>query len=90
MVEYPVPTTGSVAPLPTMMEEGKVEEGDMVTIPELAAMWEEAPESITQSEEVGGGVRETVLKALARECKSQGEGAGGSAWVNPRASGGAW
>jgi hypothetical protein len=29
-----------------MMEEGKVE-GDMVIIPELVAMWEEAPESMT-------------------------------------------
>jgi hypothetical protein len=67
-----------------------VEEGDMVTIPELAAMWEEAPESITQSEEVRGGVRETMLKALARECGSHGEGAGCSVWVNPGTGGGAW
>jgi hypothetical protein len=71
-----------------MMEEGKVE-GDMVIIPELVAMWEEAPESMTQSEEDGGGVRETVLKALARECGSHGEGADGSAWVNPGTGGGA-
>jgi hypothetical protein len=28
-------------------DEGKVEEGDMVIIPELVAMWEEAPESMT-------------------------------------------
>jgi hypothetical protein len=67
-----VPMTGSVAPLPTMMEEGKVEEENMVTIPELAVMWEEAPESMTQSEEVGGEVRETVLTAVARECGSHG------------------
>jgi hypothetical protein len=33
IVEYPVPTTGRVAPLPTMMEEGKTEEGEGVTIP---------------------------------------------------------
>jgi len=52
---------GRVAPLPTIMEEGKEEEGDAVTIPGLAVIWEEAPESITQSEELGGGVRETVL-----------------------------
>jgi len=29
------------------MEEGKEEDGDKVTIPELEAMWEEAPESTT-------------------------------------------
>ena len=57
--------TGKVAPLPTTMEEGKEEDGDKVTIPELEAMWEEAPESTTQSEVLGGGVRETVLNALA-------------------------
>jgi hypothetical protein len=49
------------------MEEGKEEEGDTVTIPALEATWEEAPESITQSEVLEGGVRETVLKALARD-----------------------
>jgi hypothetical protein len=49
------------------MEEGKEEVEDMVTIPGLEAMWEVAPESSTQSEELGGGVRETVLKALARD-----------------------
>jgi hypothetical protein len=48
------------------MEEGKEVE-DMVTIPGLEAMWEVAPESSTQSEGLGGGVRETVLKALARD-----------------------
>jgi hypothetical protein len=64
-----------------MMEDGKPDEGVMVTIPGLEAIWEVAPESITQSEEAGGGVRETVLKALARACGSHGEGAGG---------GGAW
>jgi len=47
------------------MEEAKGEDGDKVTIPELEAMWEEAPESTTQSEALGGGVRETVLNALA-------------------------
>ena len=47
------------------MEEGKEEDSDKVTIPELEAMWEEAPESTTQSEVLGGGVRETVLNALA-------------------------
>ena len=57
--------TGKVAPLPTTMEEGKEEDGDKVTIPELEAMWEEAPESTTQSEALGGGVRETVLNTLA-------------------------
>jgi hypothetical protein len=50
-----------------MMEEGKTEEGEMDTIPTLEVMWDEAPESITQSEDGDGGVRETVLKALARE-----------------------
>jgi len=59
--------TGKVAPLPTTMEEGKGEDGDKVTIPELEAMWEEAPESTTQSEVLGGGVRETVLNALASD-----------------------
>jgi hypothetical protein len=29
---------GKVAPLPTIMEEGKEEDGDMVTIPGLEAM----------------------------------------------------
>lgn len=62
-----MPITGRVAPLPTTMEEGKEEVEDMVTIPGLEAMWEVAPESSTQSEELGGGVRETVLKALARD-----------------------
>ena len=57
--------TGKVAPLPTTMEEGKEEDGDKVTIPELEVMWEEAPDSTTQSEALGGGVRETVLNALA-------------------------
>jgi hypothetical protein len=60
------------------MEEGKEEEGDAVTIPGLAVMWEEAPESITQSEEPGGGVRETVLKALARPSGDHGAQAGGA------------
>jgi hypothetical protein len=49
-----------------------------VTIPGLAVMWEEAPESITQSEEFGGGVRETVLKALARPSGVQGAQARGA------------
>jgi hypothetical protein len=49
-----------------MMEEGKTE-GEMDTIPGLEVMWDEAPESITQSEDGGDGASETVLKALARE-----------------------
>jgi hypothetical protein len=60
------------------MEEGKEENGVAVTIPGLAVMWEEAPESITQSEEFGGGVRETVLKALARPSGVQGAQARGA------------
>jgi hypothetical protein len=39
------------------MEEGKEEDGVVVTIPGLVVMWEEAPESITQSKELGGGMR---------------------------------
>jgi hypothetical protein len=39
------------------MEEGKEEHGETVTIPGFAVMWEEAPESITQSKELGGGMR---------------------------------
>ena len=62
-----MPTTGRVAPLPTMMEGGKEEDGDMVTILGLEAMCEVAPESTTQFEVLGGGLRETVLKALARD-----------------------
>jgi len=62
-----------------MMEEGKEEVGDMVTIPGFAAMCEEAPESMTHSEELGGGVRDTVLKALARLSGFQGAQAGGGA-----------
>ena len=64
-----MPTTGRVAPLPTTMEEEKGEEDVRVTIPGLEAMWEEAPESKTQSVLFGGvgGVSETVLKAWARE-----------------------
>jgi len=49
-----------------------------VTTPGLAVMWEEAPESITQSEDPSGGVRETVLKALARPSGDQGAQAGGA------------
>jgi hypothetical protein len=37
-VEKPVPTTGRVAPLPTTMEVGKEEEGEVVTIPGLEVM----------------------------------------------------
>jgi len=37
-VEYPVPTTGRVAPFPTTIEEGKEEDGDAVIIPGLEAM----------------------------------------------------
>jgi hypothetical protein len=44
----------------------------------LAVIWEEAPESITQSKELGGGVRETVLKALARPSGDHGIQAGGA------------
>jgi hypothetical protein len=58
------------------MEEGKEEEDEAVTIPGLAVIWEEAPESITQSEELGGGLRETVLKALARPSGDHGAQAG--------------
>jgi hypothetical protein len=47
------------------MEEGKEEDDDKVTIPELEAMWEEALESTTQSKVLSGGVREMVLNALA-------------------------
>jgi len=65
-VEKPVPTTGRMAPLPTTIEDGKEEDGEAVIIPGLEAIWEEAPESITHSEELGGGDRVTVLKALAR------------------------
>ena len=88
-----MPTTGSVAPLPTMMEEGK-EDGDMVTIPGLEAMCEVAPESITQSEVRGGGLRETVLKALARDWVSQVDGdhiGGGACGAgNPARGGSCW
>jgi hypothetical protein len=49
-----------------MMEEGKEEVGDMVTIPGFTAMCEEAPELMTHSGEVRGGVSEMVLKVLAR------------------------
>lgn len=69
-----MPTTGNVAPLPTMME-GKVEEGDRVIIPGLEATWEDAPESRTHSEELGGWFRLTVLNAAAREWESHGDGA---------------
>jgi hypothetical protein len=51
----------------------------MVTIPGFAAMCEEAPESMTHSEELGGGVRDTVLKALERFSGFQGAQAGGGA-----------
>ena len=37
-------------------------------------MWEEAPESKTQSELLGGGLRLTVLKALARPSVVHGDG----------------
>jgi hypothetical protein len=60
------------------MEDGNEEDGDAVTIPGWAVMWEEEPESITQSEELGGGVRETVLKALARPSGVHGAQAGGA------------
>jgi hypothetical protein len=55
------------------MEEGKEEEDDEVIIPGLEVMWEEAPESMTHSEEGDDRARETVLNALARECESQGD-----------------
>jgi hypothetical protein len=61
IVEYPVPATGRMAPFPTTMEEGTEEDGDRVTIPELEAICEEAPESNTQSEVLEGEMRETVL-----------------------------
>ena len=69
-----MPTTGRVAPFPTTIEEGKEEVGDIVTIPGVPAMWEEAPESKTQSELLGGGLRLTVLKALARPSVVHGDG----------------
>jgi hypothetical protein len=40
-----------------MIEEGKTGELEGVTIPGWAAMWDDAPESSTQSEDGGGGVR---------------------------------
>jgi hypothetical protein len=58
------------------MEEGKGD-GEEVTIPGLEAMWEEAPESNTQSDVLGGGVRATVLNALASEVSVQGDQVGG-------------
>jgi hypothetical protein len=73
-----------------MMEDGKTGEKEMVTIPGWEAMWDDAPESITQSEDGDDGVREMVLKAFAREWESQGDGAGGGAcWKTPRGGGGA-
>jgi hypothetical protein len=80
MVEYLVPSTERVAPFPTTMEEGKEEEGEEVIILGLEVMWEEAPESMTHSEEGDGAVSEMVLNALARECESHGDGAWGGAW----------
>ena len=64
---WPVEETGKREPLPTMMEEGVVEEGgwDEVRIPEVEAMWDEAPESIYHSC-VGGGESCMVLKFYAR------------------------
>jgi hypothetical protein len=44
------------------MEEGKGEEGDMVAIPRLEATWEEAPESVTKSEELRGGGRDRQVR----------------------------
>jgi len=38
-----------------------------------------ASESTTQSEELGGGVRVTILKALVRDWGSHGDHAGGGA-----------
>jgi hypothetical protein len=52
--------------------EGKGD-GEEGTIPGLEAMWEEAPESNTQSDVLGGGVRATVLNALASEVGVQGD-----------------
>jgi hypothetical protein len=78
MEEYPVPITGRAAPLSRMMEEGKPEE-EGVTILGWEVMWDEVPESSTQSADGGGGVRETVLKALARVEGSHDDGADG-AW----------
>jgi hypothetical protein len=61
------------------MEEGNEEDGDRVSIPRLEATWEEAPESSTQSEVLGGGARLTVLKAVARELVSHGAATWGRA-----------
>jgi hypothetical protein len=61
------------------MEEGTGVDGEEMTIPGLDAMWEEAPESNTQSEVLDGGVRETVLKALASASGVHGAQAGGAA-----------
>jgi hypothetical protein len=79
IVEYPVPATGRMAPFPTTMEEGTEEDGDRVTIPELEAICEEAPESNTQSEVLEGEMRETVLNALASESGVHGNQAGAGA-----------
>lgn len=62
MMEYPVPRTRRMMTLPTTMEEGKGEEGDMVAIPRLEATWEEAPESVTKSEELRGGGRDRQVR----------------------------
>jgi hypothetical protein len=68
-----------------MIEEGKTGELEGVTIPGWAAMWDDAPESSTQSEDGGGGVRATVLKALARVEESHGDGGNGPWWNGPGA-----
>jgi hypothetical protein len=75
-----------------MMEEGKEEDGDMVTIPGSEAMCEVALELTTQSEVRGGGLRETVLKALARDWVSHVDGnyiGGGACGAGNQAGGGA-
>jgi hypothetical protein len=46
-MEYPVPTTARVAPFSTTMEKGAEEDGEVVTIQGLEAMWDEALESNT-------------------------------------------
>jgi hypothetical protein len=61
------------------MEEGTKEDGDGVTIPELEAICEEAPESNPYSEVLEGGVRETVLNTLASESGVHGNQAGAGA-----------
>jgi hypothetical protein len=67
-VVKPVEMTGRSEPSLTIMEEGAVREGVEVLdrVPALEVMWEVAPVSKYQSV-CWGGVRDTVLKADARD-----------------------